>query len=342
MKKQNNLIITLICVVAFVSCQSQQEQKQEPMNVEIMTAEYRNDLSDKHYVGQVEQQSSTALSFSSMGTLKQVLVREGQHVKKGETLAIMDASSAQSALASAKAQLDQANDALTRMKILHDGNALSDIKWVEAQSNVQQAQAQYDLMKKQVTDCNLVAPCSGIVGSDVKNAGEVAVPSETVLKILNIDKVKVNISMPERELSTLKSSTIAHITCGALPEGENQFTSESFVKGVQADAMTHTYEVSFWVNNPSCRLLPGMVCNVNLSECNEHNDVIAVPIRCVQQSADGKLFVWIAIDGKAHRQDVTLGETSGNDIVVTSGINKGDNIIIAGYQKVSENSLIRF
>lgn len=341
MEKQNILFMMLLVAFTITSCQNKQTQKQEPLSVETMMLDYTSDISNQQYVGQVEEQSSTSVSFAAMGTLQQVLVIEGQRVVKGQLVAVIDEQSALSALASAKAQLDQAKDALERMKMLYDTNSLPEIKWVETQSQAQQAQAQYDLMKKQLSDCRLTAPCSGIVGSDVKNVGEVAVPSATILNILDINKVKVKVNIPGKELSALKSGTTAQITCEALPG--KIFHSSSFVKSVQADAITHTYEAYFWVNNPSGDLLPGMVCQVSLSPAVSNGDgtILAVPIRCVQQSADGKEFVWLARNGKAHRQDVALGETLGNNIVVTSGLKKGDKVIIAGYQKVSEGSEIK-
>lgn len=341
MKKKNHLLfVTLMGAAVLTACQQKQERQQETLAVETLTVKYTANFGSQKYVGQVEEASSTAVSFAAMGTLSQVLVSEGQRVKKGETLAIMDATSAQNALAAAKAQMEQANDALNRMQMLHETNALPEIKWVEVQSQVQQAEAQYELMKKQVSDCNLVAPCAGIVGNGVMNAGEVVVPSEPVLHILNINKVKVNISIPEKELASVTAKTEAQIGCDALPD--EMFHSNSFVKSVQADAMTHTYKVSFWVNNPEGKLLPGMVCDVTLSDKHvAAKSAICVPVRCVQQSADGKEFVWVVRNDKAYRQHISLGATLGNDIEVTSGLSEGDKVIVAGYQKVSEGQRTR-
>ena len=87
------------------------------------------------------------------------------------------------------------------MKMLHDQGSLTDIKWMEIQSQVAQAKAQYRLMEKQVSDCRLTAPVSGVIGSDVKQAGESVVPAQPVARILNIDRVKVRVSVPEQELA---------------------------------------------------------------------------------------------------------------------------------------------
>ena len=88
-----------------------------------------------------------------------------------------------------------------------------------------------------------------------------------------------------------------------------------------------------------------MVCNVGI-DINEiaksdGEKYLSVPIRSVQRSADNKLFVWIVQGTKAHRQDITVGETIGNRIEVTGGLKENDKIIVAGYQKLSEGTEVK-
>lgn len=288
------------------------------------------------YVGQVEEQSATAVSFTSMGVLRQVLVSEGQSVKRGQTLATLDATSAQNALSSAKAQLDQAHDAMARMKQLHDEGSLAEIKWVEVQSQVQQAEAQYRLMQKQVDDCRLTAPVSGVVGSGVMQAGESVLPAQTVLKILNIDRVKVKVAMPEQEMSAKRKT--ASLTVAALDGAA--FHSNTITRGVEGDLITHTYNIYVNVENPQHRLLPGMVANVTFVDTDAEPQ-ISVPARCVGQRADGAHFVWTVKEGKAHQQTVGIGSIAGNRFVITEGLKEGDVVITEGYHKVGEGSAVR-
>lgn len=65
-----------------------------------------------------------------------------------------------------------------------------------------------------------------------------------------------------------------------------------------------------------------------------------LPIRAVQQTADGNLFVWTMADGKAHRSNVSVGETIGDRIHILSGLSEGDKVIVEGYQKVSEGTRV--
>ena len=252
-RTQIGLFCAIISLFSMASCTSGKKE-QKPMSMPVQTETVRRSLNDTGttYVGQVEEQSATAVSFTSMGTLNRVFVNEGQWVKRGQLLATIDPTSAQNALAGAKAQLSQAHDALERMKLLHDQGSLTDIKWVEVQSQVAQAEAQYRLMEKQVKDCRLLAPVSGVIGSGVKSAGESALPAEPVARILNIDRVKVRFSLPEQEMIQLRSGAHALISVAAL--GGETFHSHSLTKGVEGDLMTHTYTVYAQVNNPGHKL----------------------------------------------------------------------------------------
>ena len=94
------------------------------------------------YVGIVEEREGTAVSFTSMGVVRRVLVSEGQAVSRGQLIAEMDDTQARNLLNGAEAQMTQANDALERYKMLHDNGSLPEVQWVEIQSKVAQAKSQ--------------------------------------------------------------------------------------------------------------------------------------------------------------------------------------------------------
>ena len=142
------------------------------------------------YVGIVEENEATAVSFTSMGVVKRLLVDEGQAVSKGQLIAEMDDTQARNLLAGAEAQMTQANDALQRYGQLHENGSLPEVQWVEVQSKVAQAKSQLEIARKNLADCKLYAPVSGIIGKKQVGAGETALPSQAVVSILNINNVK--------------------------------------------------------------------------------------------------------------------------------------------------------
>ena len=336
----------LTAFMMLVSCgKSETSYQVEPLGVTTETASAGTSSVRRHYVGKVEEDSSTPVSFTGMGTVNRVYVQEGQYVAKGQLIAEMDPTQCENTRQAAKASLDQALDAQQRMQMLHESQSISDIDWVNVQTKVRQAQASLDMAEKAVKDCRLLAPCSGIVGSKQMESGMTALPSQPVCTILDIAKVKVKVAVPEKEIALFNPTHNRGkgVTVAAEALGGKTFRSTNFIRDVQGDVLTHTYDVRFVVLNPRLELLPGMVVNVttDAEDGNTGSSTMTVPIRSVQQSADGRQFVWLAKNGKASRQPVEVGEAQGDRVIIYSGLQEGDKVIVEGYQKVSEGSNIK-
>ncbi|MBQ5476469.1 MAG: efflux RND transporter periplasmic adaptor subunit [Bacteroidaceae bacterium] len=328
-------------IATLTSC-AEKEIKTENNAVSVKTEQVHAtaDYDVMPYVGTVEASNTTTVSFTSMGIVQKVLFDEGQTVRKGQLIATLDPTQARNSVEAADATLRQAKDAISRYKQLHDNGSLPEIQWVEAQSKLQQAQASYDMAKKMLDDCNLYAPTSGIVGKRYVGAGETALPAQAVLSILDVNNVKVLVSIPEKEIGSIKASTPSTIKVEAL--GGASFNGGKIEKGVQADAITRTYNAKISVQNNGQRLLPGMVCNVRFGNGKGNEKMaITVPVTAVQKGSDGQMFVWKANGNKAVRSNVRTGESIGNRIVVEDGLTNNDIIITEGYQKISDGSEIK-
>lgn len=338
MKKSMTMLLSALLIC---SCTGKKEQEAKaPIRVKTEVASTATSVNGQTYVGMVEEQEATAVSFTGMGVVKRMLVNEGLAVAKGQLIAEMDDTQARNLLSGAEAQMTQANDALERFKMLHDAGSLPEVQWVEIQSKVAQAKSQLDVAKKNLADCRLVAPVSGIIGKKMIGAGETALPSQAVVSILDISSVKVKVAIPEAEIGGISGNTSSIIKVEAIG---SSFEGGRIEKGVQADALTHTYDIRINVANRERKLLPGMVASVSFgSEKSEvKTEQLSMPVTAVQKKADGSLFVWtIEKDSTAHRTTITTGETLGNRIVVTTGISEGERIVTEGYQKLSENTKV--
>ena len=329
----------LLGVMLICSCTSKKEQDTKaPIRVKTEVVQTTTSTNGQTYVGIVEEREATAVSFTGMGVVKRMLVNEGQAVSRGQLIAEMDDTQARNLLNGAEAQMAQANDALERYKMLHDNGSLPEVQWVEIQSKVAQAKSQYEVAKKNLADCRLVAPVSGIIGRKLVGTGETAMPSQAVVSILDISTVKVKVSIPEAEISGIGTGTSSKIKVDAI---NSSFTGGRIEKGVQADALTHTYDIRINVTNAERKLLPGMVASVAFGNIERPSKGLSLPVTAVQRKADGSLFVWtISGDSTAHRATVRTGETMGNRIAITDGISEGGRIVTEGYQKLSENTKV--
>ena len=340
--------LMLLSVVILSSCGQKKEQNVKAPT-RVTTQVVSSGLVDnaQTYVGVVEEREATAVSFTSLGVVKRIFVNEGQAVTRGQLLAEVDNTQARNLLRGAEAQMTQANDALERYKMLHDNGSLPEVQWVEVLSKVAQAKSQLEVAKKNLADCRLIAPVSGIIGRKLVGAGETTRPSQAVVSILDISTVKVKVAIPEAEISGIDENTSSVIKVEAV---NGVFTGGQIEKGVQADALTHTYDIRIHVANGDRKLLPGMVASVSLSPSSPlptspkgEGEEVSLPITCIQKRTDGSLFVWtIANDSTAHRTEVTIGQLQGNYVSVTNGLSVGDRFVTEGYQKLSEGSKVVF
>ena len=339
---KHSIILAAACCLLTVSCSEKKDSTAKaPTRVKTILVSPAVVSGTTRYVGIVEENEGTAVSFTSMGVVRRVLVSEGQSVSRGQLIAVMDDTQARNLLSGAEAQMAQATDALSRYQMLHDNGSLPEVQWVEIQSKVAQARSQLEVARKNLSDCRLVAPVSGVVGRQTVKAGETAMPSQAVVTILDISTVKVKVAVPEAEVASITPqtpSTIAVEAAGVEVQGGR------IEKGVVADALTHTYDVHIRVANAGRKLLPGMVASVSFSTAgSNYVNLRQVPVTAVQKAADGSLFVWtVAADKTAHRAKVSVGSVSGNHIGITDGIDVGQRVVTEGYQKLSEGTRVTF
>lgn len=343
----------MACIIVMGSCSEKKNKGTENMIVvKTATVQSSSMNGEQSYSGTIEELNGTPLSFSSAGTVKALAISEGQNVRAGQLIGVVDATSSGSALtmaqattAQARESVKQATDAYQRMKLLHDNGSLPDIKWVEVQTQVSQAQqmlrqslAAERIAHKGLTDTRLVAPFSGYISKKNVEIGQNVLPGQPVANLVKIDQVKVCISVPEEEIARIRMGQTVQFSVSSL--GDAMFIGRIIEKGVSADPVSRQYIVKALSQNPGHRLLPGMVCDV-YTTVSQNQTHISVPANIVQIDIDNTPFVWTMVNGKAHKVKVILGENVGERVIVLSGLHTDDRLIVEGQQKVSSGMSVK-
>ncbi len=236
----------------------------------------------------------------------------------------------------AKSTLSQVQDAYDRLKDLYDKGSLTDVKWIEMQTKLTQAQSGEKIAAKNLKDCILRAPFDGYISERKVDEGNNVMPGIGCFKLVKIDRVKVKISIPEKEISTIHKGQEVNFTVSALED--KSFTGKVSEIGVQADLISHTYDVRLELANPGRALLPGMVCNATL--VSKSRQATIIPQDAVK--IDGSdTFVWIAKGNKAEKRIVSTGGVSKDGVIITDGLAEGEDVIISGQDYVSEGTKIK-
>lgn len=307
------------------------------MNVKTIKVTSGSHIIGKNYMGTIEEEDGANVSFGVIGNVVRVMVEEGQFVRRGQAMAEVDGQNVRNAHEISAATLNQAEDAYKRLKNLYDKGTLPEIKMVEMETALAKAKAAEAISRKSVDEIVLKAPFDGFVASSSVHVGASVVPGVTGFKLVKINRVKVVMSVPEKEIGKVSVGQKVTFTVAAL--GDEVFTGKIVTRGVTAGAISHAYEVKALVDNPGRKLLPGMVCKVRLDNA-DGNYAIVVPQQAIQISGQDK-FVWMVKEGKAHRQGVTTGDIISEGVVVETGLTSGDEVIVEGQNKVSEDVKVK-
>lgn len=289
------------------------------------------------YPGYLEEGQSAEMAFKYGGSLQQLPVKEGDPVKKGQTLARVSSPQMESTQRSAQATLDQAQDAYERLKKVHDNGSLPEIKWREMVADLEKAQSAFDLANAMLADNTLQAPFDGTIASINAEIGENIAPLQPVIRLISTKGMAVRITVPENEISKVQVGDSAEIIIPAL--GDRHLSGKVIEKSMTASLLTHSYPVKVLIEQPDEELAPGMIGKVVLKA--DVSKGIIVPANSVLINQEGK-FVWVAKDGRATRQQISISGYSGSGVIVNEGLQMGDIVIVEGYQKVSEGMKVSY
>ena len=314
----------------------------EKSSIKVITATVtsENGAVSLRYSGTIEASQTIPLTFQTTGTVERIYVEVGDAVKKGQLLATVDKADMQNIYNVTLAKYQQAKDAYDRLKSVHDQGSLTEIKWAEMESNMEQAKASLDLSKNNLDKCSMRAPVDGIVGRRNIEPGQSAFGgAQAAIELVRIETVNVKVSVPENEISKISKGKKVVFTVAAL--NNKQFEGTVTNVSPVADPIARTYPVKIAVVNSKQELKPGMVCDVMLS-MEKKSALLVVPYHAVSKDNEGKTFVFLVTNDstRVKKQIVTVGSYSGQGIEILNGLTMGQVVVCQGSEKLSDNSLI--
>lgn len=336
----------VIAVTALYGCKSKEQNTRTSQNdtIAVSVTEVKCEIIETNlrYSGTVEPSQTIPLTFQASGIVERVLVDAGDEVKKGQLLASVEKTNLQNVYDINLAKYNQAKDAYNRLKTVYEKGSLPEIKWIETETNLEQAQSSLAVSKKNLSNCEMRAPQNGIIGKRNVEPGMSSINiSSSPIELVEIKTVYVKISVPENEIAKIVKGEKATFSVSAL----NSKTFEGKVSNISpvADAISRTYEVKILVQNTSGDLKPGMVCDVNLN-IRSQKELTVIPYQCVTKDLNDVSYVFV-VDKKtnrANRQVVQTGSYFNNNLEISKGIVAGQTVVKEGKEKLSDNSLIRY
>ena len=326
-------MMAAVALMALCSCgEKKQTAEEQTVRVKVQQIQAEAVNGEQGFSGTIEEQSGASLSFATAGTIKRIYVNSGQTVGAGQLIAELDPTTMQNAYTIAKTALEQAQDTYNRMKELHDDGSLPEMQWIAIENQLKSATASEAMAKKSLADTKLYAPFGGYIAAKDAEVGQNAGPGVPVVKLVSIGSVKVKISVPEDDIQRIKKGSSMKIIVPAL--GNREFSGSVTERGVSADPRSRTYEVKATINNHDGQLLPGMICQA-FTNYMQGTTGVFVPANLVQLDSDNNTFVWVVNGGKAVKRQIFISNETAQGAQVSGGLSDGDQIIVAGQQKVS-------
>lgn len=339
---QAGLILSVISLSGCKNSTNETATEAPAPRVSVVVVENSNSSSSHNFSGTVSPSTSTTVSFSVPGTIAELNVESGQKVKKGQLLGRLKTGDYKNADDIAKAQLAEAQDAYARLKKLHDANALPDIKWVEMEQKLRQAENMAAISARALEETALYSPIDGVVTRKMADNGQNVAPIEPIFEIVTTDRLTVDISVPETEISDFFVGQDATVTFNI--DNIGQLDGRVNEKAVVADPLTRTYKVKVAIDNAPAEVLPGMVATVAFAPApvngTDVSPTIILPSQAVLLANDNRTFVWVVKNGMAQRRFVEANELVANGVAIEKGLAPGDSVIIEGMQKVGSGTKV--
>jgi len=306
----------------------------EPVNVKFVNVSQVKSLPPRgevEYVGVLLAYRKVKVASEIGGTIEELYFEKGDMVESGQLLAEVSTTSlrlevrrARATRQEAKAALSESKSNYKRIKELHDINAVADSEFDNAKrtadmagANMEKAGAALALAEDQLKKSRLHAPINGIIAfRDVENR-EVIPQGTTLTQVVNLEKLKIKLSVGEKDIHILNKHKEFSFTIEAIPEEE--FPCQVFFISPTADAATRSFPVEMLVTEPDQRMADGMTVKIKLPLINEKK-TMKVPSTWLSEE-NGKIGLYVINGDRVDFTEVKLGAYYDQRVEILSGLN---------------------
>jgi len=290
--------------------------------------------------GQVMAEDMVSVSSDIGGRIMRLNAKEGQYVNKGDLIAVTDIETIETQVAEVQTSLSLAKTVYERQARLWSQDIGSEIQVLQAKNNMERLQKSVETLQSQIKKKNLYAPISGVIDAEYLSQGEIAGPGMPIVSILNTGKLKIVADLQESLLGSVQLGDKVEVYYPAL---DMTTTNKISMIGRSIDPSNRTFKIELNTSSLKGKLKPNLLSIVKVNDYKEKN-AIAIPLDIIKEEVSGQKYVYRVVtkDNKkiAQKTRIELGESSIDKVIILSGINANDEIIIKGGAGLSENTLV--
>lgn len=337
--KNRTLFASLIILVAFAACsggedveQETQEELVKTVNITTENIQTSTFASYVRVVGTVETSNDITMSAEVSGRVVSHNLKQGDMVKKGQTIIVIDDSKLKQEKARLEAMTSQARENYERLKKIYDEDGIgSEIDYLNAKYNYEQTNSALESIKVDLANTSIKAPFNGTVESNLVEVGEMASPGMPVVRIIGTDDYLISAGVPARYADVIKAGDDVEMWFDT-QSSDTVFSNINFAAS-SINPQNRTFRIEVDLPERSTPYKVDLITNLKL-KTNQQVDVIVISEEFVYSKNDGYVVYVLTQDenGKdiAEERVIDLGLSYKTDVIVREGLNIGDKLITLG------------
>lgn len=292
----------------------------------------------KHYIalqGIVVSDKNVLLKPEKSGTIKQIFVKEGQAVSKGQTLVQLDASSLYDKVIELKTQLALANTTFERQERLWNQKIGSEMQYLSAKTQKEALENSLKSLHTQIGKMKIKAPFSGVIDAILPKVGELIGSQSPVIRLINLNKVHIEAEVPENFLPVIKKGTEVLINFPAI---NKQLLSKISKIGSYINPDNRSFKVRIPISNKDHLIKPNLLAGLKINDFTETGIVLASDLIQMNQKAEQFVFVVKkdSLKTTVNKRILEIGKEYKNQVFITSGLQANEKIVLEGGKFVKD------
>ena len=296
-----------------------------------------------HYIevqGNVETKQNIILFPEIGGTLKTLLIEEGQKVNKGQVIALIDESGLNFQLEQLVADANLAKTTFERQKRLWDQKIGSEIQFLQAKTVYEAKSKAVDNLRVQIGKTQLKAPFSGIIDDIITEEGSFVAPGQSpIVRLINLDHMTIGAEIPETFIKNVKKGKKVGLHIPVLDANAETIITQT---GNYINPNNRKFKIELDVPK-SIEAKPNMSVHLSINDYFNENAIL-IPQSIISENENNEEYIYTAAKkGNSYtavKTFVELGKTNKNDIEVTKGLAPNTLVIVEGARSVKEGQKI--
>ena len=313
--------------------------------VKLISPEHSQSIVEYSLPAVIEATHSRELSFQVGGKIETLAVKEGDEVKKGQVIAGLNRRQFDNRYRASMASLKAIESQFSRAEKLLTTNAIAQSQYDELQANLAQAQAEYDIAKKEREDATLLSPFDGVIAITYLEAQQAVAPGQKIVTLDTFGDAEAVINIPANLVALEQQYEVidVHVYLDVSPEIPLQ---ASLVEvSTSADRRSQTFEARYHFTPPrNLTILPGMsatlVARADYGN-NKSNGLLLPTSTVMQQGAQHFVWVFNSDSSVVNKRFVTLLPSVGDNVVISEGLTLADQVVSIGGAYLFEGMSVR-